>query len=340
MEFVKNTSLYDVLHIDKTASENDIKKAYRKLAMKHHPDKNPGCDDTMFKNILQAYEILSNPEKRSVYDETGHIDNIDEMIKQRDLFNNIFNPFSSRNMVRFNPDINLTVRMDLDDIYNGKSTTLYVERNITTIGETDIKPKTEIEHDKIYLDIDPGVNNGEVIILHGKGNKLIKNGEIQKVGNIKVVIEEISHKIFKRSPYQKSHIYMNQKISVFQALIGEFDFVVPGLNKQKINLNIDKVVIKPGTVLCVPNKGMKCVTNDNIEYGNLYVIFDIEFPNELTDNQRTLMKNVSNYVETNSKKSFSEYSFTTTDELNELLTAEDSQNNNGPEFGGIECNQQ
>jgi DnaJ family protein B protein 13 len=239
----------------------------------------------------------------------------------------------------------LTVRLDLDEIYNGKSITLTIERNIIIIGETDTKPKTEIENDNVTFYVEPGVNNGEIIILHSLGNKLIKNGHIQKVGNIKVVIEEISNKIFKRSPYQKSHIYMNQKISVFQALIGEFDFVVPGLNKQKINLNISKVVIKPGIVLCVPNKGMKCVVNGNVEYGNLYIIFDIEFPNELSKEQRTLMKNVSNYVETNSKKSFSEYSFTTTDELNTILTSEDSQNrqnnmNSNNEFGGIECNQQ
>jgi DnaJ-class molecular chaperone len=94
MDHIKNTSLYEILQIDKNASEDDIKRAYRKMAIKYHPDKNLGCDDTMFKSISQAYEILSNPEKRSIYDETGNIDNIDEMIKQRDMFNSIFNPFN------------------------------------------------------------------------------------------------------------------------------------------------------------------------------------------------------------------------------------------------------
>ena len=341
MDNTNKTDLYAILKVDKNASDEQIKKAYHKLAIKYHPDKNPGSDDTIFKSISQAYEILSNPEKRQFYDQTGSIDNMEDAMKQREMFNNFFNPFGNQNnMIRFNPDINLTVRMELEEIYSGKTFTMDINRNIITIN-SDGKPESKIENDKIVFDIEPGVSNGEVIILHGLGNKLLKDGKNQKVGNIKIVIEEITHKIFKRSPYQKGHIYMNQKISVFQALIGEFHFVIFGLNKQKINLDIGKEVIKPGTVLCVEKQGMKY----NNEYGNLYVIFEIEFPNELTNNQRILMKNVCNYVETQCKNPSIIYSFTNIDYLNALLTSEDSHNRhnsngNGNEFGGIECNQQ
>merc|ERR550532_1147552 len=66
---VDTTAFYKTLEVDKGSSEGDIKKAYRKLAVKHHPDK--GGDPEKFKEITHAYEVLSDPEKRRIYDERG-----------------------------------------------------------------------------------------------------------------------------------------------------------------------------------------------------------------------------------------------------------------------------
>ena len=65
---------YEVLGIDKNASENDIKRAYRKMAKKYHPDNNPGDKkaEEMMKEVNEAYEVLSDPEKKSAYDQFGH----------------------------------------------------------------------------------------------------------------------------------------------------------------------------------------------------------------------------------------------------------------------------
>ena len=66
--------LYEVLGISKTADEKTIKKAYRKLAKKYHPDMNPGdkTAEQKFKEVTDAYNILSDPEKRKLYDQYGH----------------------------------------------------------------------------------------------------------------------------------------------------------------------------------------------------------------------------------------------------------------------------
>jgi DnaJ-class molecular chaperone len=81
---------YKILEIEKNATEEDIKKNYRKLALKYHPDKNQG-DDNMFKEISEAYSILSNPDKRKQYDIIGDVDdNFNDIEDPFHIFNNIF----------------------------------------------------------------------------------------------------------------------------------------------------------------------------------------------------------------------------------------------------------
>lgn len=335
MEFNKK-SLYDVLNIPRNASDDDIKKSYRKLASKYHPDKSideeKEKNTEIFKKLSTAYTILMDPEKREIYNEIGDENKIDDYLRQKNMFKNMggfpgFGGFNMQNMhnmqnmqnnsIRFNPDIVISIRLSLEEIYLGKTIKQEVTRNILKINEGRTSQDTEKEN--IEINIEPG--SSDKIILRASGNKLVQDGNILKVGNIIVVIDVIAHSLFKRSQYQPLHLYMTQKISVFQALIGEFDLVISGISRENISLSMGKNIIKPGTVLCINNKGMRRILNDNEVFGNLYIIFEIEFPNELTDTQRTTLKIVTNYVETKKKNNNYEWSIIDIDDLNKLLNS-------------------
>jgi len=136
---VKETELYERLSIPPEATTEDIKKAYKKSAMKYHPDKNPNNPDAAekFKEISEAYEILSDEQKRQMYDKYGK-----EALKEgsghsaHDIFEQFFGGgFSSffggpRGGPRKTEDIVHELQVSLEDIYKGKTTKLSVSRNV------------------------------------------------------------------------------------------------------------------------------------------------------------------------------------------------------------------
>ncbi|CAN6566921.1 unnamed protein product [Malus baccata var. baccata] len=136
-----NSKYYEILGVSKTASQDDLKKAYRKAAIKNHPDK--GGDPEKFKELAQAYEVLSDPEKREIYDQYG-----EDALKEGmgggggghdpfDIFQSFFggNPFggggSSRGRrQRRGEDVIHPLKVSLEDLCNGTSKKLSLSRNI------------------------------------------------------------------------------------------------------------------------------------------------------------------------------------------------------------------
>lgn len=140
-----STKFYTLLGVDKNAGESEIKKAYRKLAMKNHPDK--GGDPEKFKEITAAYEVLSNPEKRQIYDEYG-----EDALKEGmgggggggnpfDIFESFFgggDPFGGgggrRSRVRRGEDVVHALKVSLEDMYNGTQKKLSLSKNVLCPG--------------------------------------------------------------------------------------------------------------------------------------------------------------------------------------------------------------
>lgn len=136
---VKETTFYDVLGVQPGCTQEDLKKAYRKLALKYHPDKNPN-EGERFKQISQAYEVLSNPEKKRIYDQGG-----EQALKEggmggngfsspMDIFDMFFGGgFGSRGGRRREQkglDVIHQLSVSLEELYNGTVRKLALQKNV------------------------------------------------------------------------------------------------------------------------------------------------------------------------------------------------------------------
>merc|ERR1711933_139518 len=121
----------ELLEVDKSASESDIKKAYRKLAVKHHPDK--GGDQEKFKEITRAYEVLSDSDKRSKYDRFGEEGLEDGGGDPGDIFAQMFGGGGGRGGGRKRQktkDVNQPLKVTLEQMYNGQTKKMAISRQV------------------------------------------------------------------------------------------------------------------------------------------------------------------------------------------------------------------
>ncbi len=145
---------YEILGVDKNASQDDIKKSYRKIAIKYHPDKNPGDKDAEehFKEAAEAYEVLSNPDKRAQYDRFGHSGmrgggfsgggmSMEDIFSQfGDIFGgSAFESFfggggGTRRQGRRGTNLRIKLKLTLDEIANGTEKKIKVKRHVLADG--------------------------------------------------------------------------------------------------------------------------------------------------------------------------------------------------------------
>jgi curved DNA-binding protein len=271
------TNYYQTLGIDKTADENAIKQAYRKMAMRHHPDR--GGDQAEFQKIQEAYSVLSDPVKRQQYDnpqpqpQFHHFHGGGVPPGFEDLFRQFGVNFGFEGGFRQQPrnrTLNLQTTISLEDSLTGKE----LVANITLPnGRENI----------INVKIPPGIQDGNTLRLREMGDDSVPG---VPRGDVHLVVHVIPHKDFQR---HGDDLVKEVSINVFDAMLGCI-LSVYTLDQRLLEVNIPAGT-QHDTTLSVQGHGMPNV-NDPRFRGRLLLNLKIFVPN-LTADQIELIKKAS-----------------------------------------------
>ncbi|GFP81498.1 Dnaj homolog subfamily b member 13 [Phtheirospermum japonicum] len=310
---------YNILKVDKSATEDDLKKAYRKLAMKWHPDKNPNNKneaEAKFKQISEAYDVLSDPEKRQIYDQYGEEGLKDMPPPGSTETQNGFNPrnaedifaefFGSSPFGFGSSGTGWSTRFSSDggggrNSSDGTGVNMLkkpppVETKLPCgleelyAGSTrkmkisrqvvDANGRLATESEILTIDVKPGWKKGTKITFQDKGNEQPN----QLPADLVFVIDEKPHNVFKRDG---NDLIMNYSVTLAES-IGGTTVNVTTLDDRKLSVPVTDL-ISPGYELVVSREGMP-IAKENGNRGDLKIVFDVKFPTKLTAEQRAALR--------------------------------------------------
>jgi len=288
MDFI---DYYKILELPKTASEADIKSAYRKLARKYHPDLNPNNKEAekKFKEINEANEVLSDPEKRKKYDAYGkdwkHADAFEEAKRQQrqsqhasgqqfsgeygsdfsDFFESMFGGQAgsrSRQTKFRGQDLNAELHLTLNDVYKPHQQTLNVNGK------------------NIRLSFPAGIENGQTIKVGGHGAPGVNGGPN---GDLYITFQIENTTKFKRNG---SDLHTSVDVDLYTALLGGELLVETFDGKVKLKVAPET---QSGTVVKLKGKGFPVYKKEN-HFGDLYITFKVNLPTNLSEKEKELLQ--------------------------------------------------
>lgn len=288
---------YAVLGIDKTAGADQIKKAYRKLAIKYHPDKNPGDKqaEERFKEVTEAYAVLSDPEKKQQYDQFGDT-GFHQRFSQEDIFRNvdlgnIFREFGFSS--RGGDDIfsqlfggaggaqgfhtHQRPRPMKGQDYLMRLTIPFRQAVLGGERRVDLDRDGTVEH--IQVRIPAGVESGQKLRIAGKGAASPSGGP---AGDLMLEIHVTGDSRFRR---EGKDLFTTVKIPFSGACLGT-SVAVETLEETK------RIKVKPGTQngSRIRLKGFGVPGRPGSQPGDLYAVIEIAVPEALNDQQLSLLE--------------------------------------------------
>ncbi len=295
MDFV---DYYKILGVDKNASADDIKKAYRKLARKHHPDLNPNDKEAhkKFQQINEANEVLSDPEKRKKYDTYGkdwqHAEQFEQQRQQRSQQQR---SYSNAGTEGFSGDFDESNFSDFFSSMFGNegrrsSSTKFrgqdfnAELNLTLAEAYKTHQQTfTINGKNVRITIPAGVENGQTIKLKGYGSEGVNGGPN---GDLLITFVIANDNRFKRDG---NNLHVTENIDLYTAVLGGEAIVQTMDGKVKLK-------IKPGTQnnekIRLKGKGFPVYKKEG-ESGDLIVTLNVLLPKDLTKEQKDLFTQLS-----------------------------------------------
>ncbi|XP_013412509.1 dnaJ homolog subfamily B member 11 [Lingula anatina] len=312
---------YNILGVPRNADTNQIKRAYRRLAKEMHPDKNKGDAEAneKFQNLGAAYEVLSDPDKRKIYDRHGE-EGLNKQDMGGDPFSSFFGDFSffGGNMKQHESetprggDVVVNLDVTLEELYTGnfvevirykpvakpaqgtRKCNCRHEMRTVQLGPGRFQMSQEqvcddcpnvkfVPEEKLLeIEIEPGMRNGQEYPFVAEGEPHI-DGE---PGDLRFKINQLKHKKFER---RGDDLYTNVTITLVDALNG-FEMEIKHLDGHKVKVTRDKITW-PGARIRKAGEGMPNYENNNVK-GTLFITFDVEFPKVvLTDEDKEAIKN-------------------------------------------------
>jgi DnaJ-class molecular chaperone len=299
------TNHYETLGVERTANNEEIKKAYRRLSLQYHPDRNSTTEAVgKFQKINDAHEILSDNESRAQYNMqlNGIGGQFDKGAPEFDDINNILNAFMTGmkgmngmpNVRLFNvnnaqgfggqfaqqmnkpPPIVRNIELTMEQSYTGGSFPIQINKWSLLNG---------VESEEIltlYVSLPPGIDENEMVLLRNQGHQISENIK----GDVKVNIKVKNDGVFKRHGLD---LVYNKTITLKEAMCG-FSFDLKHINSKILTFNtkLNPTTIQPGLTKVIPKLGMIRES----QTGNLIVIFNVTLPETISNEDREKLSEI------------------------------------------------
>ncbi len=297
---------YSILGVDRSSSADDIKKAYRKLARKYHPDVNPNDPEahSKFQQINEANEVLSDPEKRKKYDQYGkdwkHAEEFEKARREQAQHGGFSSHFGRENF-GFSPEDmgggfsdffeslfgSSGSRRDggsrRTNAYKGNDFNAELHLTLRDAAQTH-KQTLNVNGKNIRITVPAGIADGQLIKLKGQGGPGINGGP---AGDLFITFVIGNDKDFRR---KGNDLYAKVEIDLYTAVLGGEILVDTLQGKVKLKVNPET---QNDTKVRLKGKGFPVYKKDG-SFGDFFVTYSVKIPTNLTDKQKELFKQLAN----------------------------------------------